>query len=327
MNWKGKKVLVTGSAGFIGSHLTERLLGLGADVSSFIRYNSRDDIGFIKSLKDSEKINVLKGDIRELSTVKEAVKGQDVVLHLAASISVHYSMLHPSEVVETNVMGTLNVLNASKDENVEKVVITSSSEVYGTALYAPIDEKHPLQAQSPYAASKIAGDKIAESFYNCYNLPVAIIRPFNTFGPRQSTRAVIPSVITQALTQNKILIGATNTFRDFTFVGDTVEGFIKMAESPKSVGEVVNIGSGKEISINDMIKKVVKLTGKDVKIEVEEQRLRPNKSEVMRLLADNKKAKKILGWEPKVSFDEGLKRTIDWISGSVKADKPERYKI
>lgn len=327
MNWKGKKVLVTGSAGFIGSHLTERLLELGADVSSFIRYNSRDDIGFIKSLKDSERINIIKGDIRELSTVKGAVKGHDIILHLAASISVHYSILNPSEVIETNVIGTLNVLNAAKDENVEKVVITSSSEVYGTAIYAPIDEKHPLQAQSPYAASKIAGDKIAESFYKCYNLPVAIVRPFNTFGPRQTTRAVIPSVITQVLTQDKIMIGATNTFRDFTFVNDTVEGFIKMAESPKSVGEIVNIGSGNEISINDMIKKVIKLVGKDVKIEVEEKRLRPNKSEVMRLLADNEKAKKLLGWEPKINFDEGLRRTIDWISNSIKIDKPEGYKV
>lgn len=327
MNWKGKKVLVTGSAGFIGSHLTERLLELGADVSSFIRYNSRNDLGFIQSLNGSKKINIIKGDIRELSTVKEAIKGQDIVLHLAASISVPYSMIHPSEVIETNVMGTLNVLTASKDENVEKVVVTSSSEVYGSALYTPIDEKHPLQAQSPYAASKIGGDKVAESFYKCYNLPVAIIRPFNTFGPRQSTRAVIPLVITQALTQDKILIGTTGTFRDFTFVSDTVDGFIKITESSKSTGEVINIGTGKDISINDMIKKVVRIVGRDVKIEVDKKRLRPNKSEVTRLLASNEKAKKLLGWEPKTSFEEGLKKTIDWISKSINLYKPQEYNV
>ena len=327
MNWKGKKVLVTGSAGFIGSHLTEKLLDLGADVSSFIRYNSRDDLGFIQSLKDSEKINIIKGDIRELATVKEAVKGQDIVFHLAASISVPYSMIHPSEVVETNVMGTLNVLTASKDEDVEKVVVTSSSEVYGSALYVPIDEKHPLQAQSPYAASKIGGDKIAESFYRCYNLPVATIRPFNTFGPRQSTRAVIPTIITQALTQDKILIGATDTFRDFTFVSDTANGFIKIAESPKSIGEVINIGSGVDISINDVIKKVVKIVGRDVQVVVDEKRLRPNKSEVKRLLASNEKAKRLVGWEPEVSLDEGLKRTIEWISKSINFYKPKEYHV
>lgn len=327
MNWKSKKVLVTGSAGFIGSHLTERLLELGADISSFIRYNSRDDLGFIKSLNGSEKINIIKGDIRELSTVKEAVKGKDIVLHLAASISVPYSIMHPSEVIETNVMGTLNVLTACKDENVEKVVVTSSSEVYGSALYTPIDEKHPLQAQSPYSASKIGGDKIAESFYKCYNLPITIIRPFNTFGPRQSTRAVISSVITQALTQNKILVGATETFRDFTFVTDTAEGFVKIAESPKSVGEVINIGTGVEHSINDMINKVIKIVGRDVKIVIDKNRLRPNKSEVTRLLADNRKAKSLIGWEPKVSFDEGLKRTVDWVSKSVSLYKPGSYNV
>lgn len=327
MNWRGKKVLITGSAGFIGSHLTERLLELGADVSGFVRYNSRDDLGFIKSLKGSEKINIIKGDIRELSTVKEAVKGQNIVLHLAASISVPYSIAQPSEVIETNIIGTLNVLTACKDENVEKVVVTSSSEVYGSAVYVPIDEKHPLQAQSPYAASKIGGDKITESFYKCYNLPIAIIRPFNTYGPRQSTRAVIPTVITQALTQNKILIGATDTFRDFTFVSDTVNGFIKIAESPKSIGEVINIGTGLDVSINDMIKKVVKIIGKDVKVVVDKKRLRPNKSEVTRLLANNEKAKNLLGWRPEISLDKGLKMTVDWMSNNINSYKPKGYNV
>ncbi|MCG2718017.1 MAG: GDP-mannose 4,6-dehydratase [Nanoarchaeota archaeon] len=327
MDWKGKKVLITGSAGFIGSHLTERLLGLGADISSFIRYNSREDLGFVQSLKDSGKINIIKGDIRELSTIREAVKDQDVVFHLAASISVHYSMINPSEVVETNVMGTLNILDACRKEDVEKIVITSSSEVYGTALYTPIDEKHPLQAQSPYAASKIGGDKIAESFFRCYKLPVAVVRPFNTFGPRQSTRAVIPSVITQVLTKDKVLVGATDTFRDFTFVTDTAEGFIKMAESPKSIGEVVNLGTGVDISINDMIKKVVELVNKDVEIVVDEKRLRPNTSEVMKLLASNEKAKKLIGWEPKVSFEDGLKKTIDWISENINLYKAKEYHV
>lgn len=327
MDWVNKKVLVTGSAGFIGSHLTEKLLDLGADVSCFIRYNSRDDLGFIKSLKNSERINIIKGDIEELETVRKAIKDNQIVFHLAASISVPYSMIHPAEVVETNTIGTLNVLIACKEENIEKVVITSSSEVYGTAIYTPIDEKHPLQTQSPYAASKISGDKIAESFYNCYNLPVAIIRPFNTFGPRQSSRAVIPSVIIQALTEDKIFVGATDTYRDFTFVEDTVEGFIKIAESPNSVGEVINIGTGVDTSINDMIKKVVEVVGRDVEIVVDENRLRKNKSEVMKLLANSEKAKKLISWESKISFEDGLKKTIEWISENRELYNSKKYNI
>ncbi len=327
MNWKGRKVLVTGSAGFIGSHLTEKLLELGAEVSSFIKYNSRDDLGFIKSLKNSEKINIIKGDIRELETVRDAVKGHEIVFHLAASISVPYSITNPSEVIETNTMGTLNVLISCRDEGVERVIITSSSEVYGTAIYTPIDECHPLQAQSPYAASKIGGDKIAESFYKCYNLPVTIVRPFNSFGPRQSTRAVIPAVITQAFNEDKILVGSTDTFRDFTFVEDTVNGFIKAAESPDTIGEVINLGTGIDISIKDMIEKVVELVGRDIKIVVDEKRIRPNKSEVMKLLANSEKAKKLIYWVPEFSFEEGLKKTIDWISENKNLYDSKKYNI
>jgi dTDP-glucose 4,6-dehydratase len=234
-------------------------------------------------------------------------------------------MEHPSEVVKTNILGTLNLLSSCREENVKKILITSSSEVYGTAQYVPIDEKHPLQAQSPYAASKIAADKIAESFYNCYKLPIVIVRPFNSFGPRQSSRAVIPSIIHQVLTKDKILVGTMETYRDFNYVGDIVNGFIKAAESDKAIGEVINIGSGVQISIKDMIQKVIRLVGRDVSIVLDKKRLRPNTSEVMRLCAGNSKAKKLLSWEPQVPFEEGLQKTIDWISEHKEDYKSERY--
>lgn len=322
MNWKSKKVLVTGAEGFIGSHLIERLIELKADVTGFVRYNSKDDVGWLNKVD----VDVFRGDLLGFSTVKDAMKGKDYVFHLGASISVPYSIQYPSEAINVNTIGTLNVLNAAKELGTSKVVVTSSSEVYGSAVSIPIKEDHMLQAQSPYAASKIAGDKMAECFYDCYNLPVAIIRPFNTYGPRQSTRAVIPTIITQALVNKKVKLGALNTTRDFNFVKDTVNGFVKVMESDKAIGQVINIGSGKETSINDLVKLIAELIGK-VELIQDKQRLRPEKSEVMRLCADNSKAKQLISWEPKFSLKDGLKITVDWFKENINKYDVERYNI
>ncbi len=330
MNLKNKKVLVTGAGGFIGSHLTERLVELGADVSALVRYNSRNDWGMVELFPEEtkEKINVITGDIKDSDAMRWAAKDVDIIFHLAALIPIPYSYIHPREAIETNIIGTLNVLMAAKENNVERMIHTSTSETYGTAQYVPIDEKHPLQGQSPYSASKIGADKIAESFYLSYGLPVATIRPFNTYGPRQSARAVIPTIITQALTKNEVFIGSKHPTRDLTYVSDTVEGFVKIAEADKGVlGEVINIGSNFEISIGDLANKIVSLINKDVKIKFDESRVRPGKSEVERLWVDNRKAKKLMNWEPKVSLDEGLKKTIDYISKNINKYKPNIYNV
>ncbi len=329
MNWNKHKVLVTGATGFIGSHLVERLLSLGAQVRVFAQYNSQNSTGLLEMLPDivRKEVEVVWGDIKEMESVKKGSNGSSIIFHLASLVGIPYSYLHPQEVVMTNTIGTLNVLICSRENGVEKTVITSTSEVYGTARYVPIDENHPLQGQSPYSASKIAADKLAESFYCSYNLPVAICRPFNTYGPRQSMRAVIPTIITQALTKEEIRLGSISPTRDLTFVLDTVEGFVRIAESPRSVGEVINIGSGFEISIGDLAAKICSLVGKDLPIVSEEQRKRPKKSEVSRLYADNRKAKELIGWEPRVSLDEGLKQTIDWISSSLKYYQPDKYYV
>jgi len=326
---RSKKVLVTGAGGFIGSHLTERLVDLGADVSAFLRYNSRSDEGMIRQLPAETRKNmkIVYGELRELETVREAVRNIDVVFNLAALVSIPYSYLHPQEVIETNTIGTLNVLTAARDEEVEKIVQTSTSEVYGTARYVPIDEQHPKQPQSPYSASKIAADAIALSFYCSFNLPVAIIRPFNAYGPRQSNRAIIPSIISQALTKKEILVGDITPTRDFNFVTDTVEGFIKIAESQESIGQEINVGSGLEISIADLIQKIIAATGKEVKVVQEKKRLRPEKSEVRRLCADNSKARKLIGWEPRVSLETGLKKTVEWIGSHGDFYKMDVYNI
>ena len=327
MQLREKRVLVTGAGGFIGSHLTEHLVDIGANVKAFVRYNSRNDWGLLELLPKEKinKIEVVMGDLKDADAVRHAVEEVDIIFHLGSLIAIPYSYIHPRETIETNILGALNVLTAAKENSIEKIIHTSTSEVYGTAKYVPIDENHPLQGQSPYSASKIGADKIAESFYRSFGLPVAIIRPFNTYGERQSARAVIPTIITQALTKEKIFLGSLHPTRDYTYVKDVVEAFIKVAESSKSVGEVINIGSNFEISIGDLANKIISLTGKNTEIITDPDRVRPQDSEVERLWCDNTKAKRLLGWEPKTSLDEGLKRTIDWILDNIKLYKPELY--
>lgn len=330
MNLKGKKVLITGSEGFIGSHLTERLVELGAEVTALVQYNSFNNWGWIDTFDEKIKnsINVITGDIREYDNVKRMVRGQDVIFHLAALIAIPYSYVSPMAYVRTNVEGTTNILEACRNYDIQKIVHTSTSETYGTALYVPIDEKHPMQGQSPYSASKIAADKMAESFYRSFGTPVAVIRPFNTYGPRQSARAVIPTIISQILSgKREIRLGSLTPTRDFNYVKDTVEAFISVAESDKTIGQVVNAGSNHEISIGDLANKIIEIFGEDVNIICDEERFRPEKSEVNRLWADNKKIKELTGWQPKYTLDEGLKETIDWIKNNMKYFKTDIYNV
>jgi len=321
MNWSDKKVLVTGAGGFIGSHLTERLVELGAQTRAFVRYSSTGSWGWLDQSPLKNDVEVVLGDIRDQDTVTHALDGVDVVFHLAALIAIPYSYQAPLSYVRTNVEGTLNVLQAAQRAGSEIVVHTSTSEVYGTARTVPIDENHPLQGQSPYSASKIGADKIAESFHLSFGLPVVTVRPFNTFGPRQSARAVIPTIITQALNGSEIRLGNLEPTRDLNFVADTVEGFIKAAETPKAIGETINLGSGREISIRDLAALILKLMNRDIPIALEGARVRPENSEVDRLCADSRKGQSILGWTPKYSLEDGLSATIDWIR-----ENSERYR-
>jgi NAD dependent epimerase/dehydratase len=322
--------LVTGASGFIGSHLVEHLVNLKeCEIRILVSYDTGPNLGNIQYLSEEikNKIEVFVGDIKNSDDVKMAVDGTKVVFHLAALVGIPYSYYHPRSVIDTNLIGTLNVLIASRDLKVEKVVHTSTSEVYGTSKYIPIDENHPLQGQSPYSASKIGADKIAESFYKSYNFPVATIRPFNQYGPRQSTRAVIPTIITQALTQKTIKLGALSPTRDFVFVQDTVNAFVKIAESEKTAGEVINIGTGSEISIGNLAQKIIKITNSNADIICDDSRIRPSKSEVDRLLCNNEKAKKLLGWKPSFSLDQGLLKTIEWMKTYISNYEPEKYAI
>ena len=330
MVWKNQQVLITGAGGFIASHLVERLVNEGAKVRAFVRYNSRNDIGLLRLLPPPifSALNIISGDLRDIEAVRVAVQGVDTIFHLGALIAIPYSYIHPREVIETNVIGTLNVLMAAREFKIMRMIHTSTSEVYGTAQYVPIDEKHPLQGQSPYSASKIGADKIVESFYRSFDVPVVTLRPFNTYGPRQSARAVIPTIITQALIKERVSLGSLTPSRDFTFVTDTIDGFMRIAKIDTVIGQEVNLGVGTTITIGELANKIFTLLGKVPKIiSNEPQRLRPEKSEVLRLQASNQKAKELIGWQPQISLEEGLQRTIDWIANHLDLYQPEQYTI
>lgn len=322
-------ILVTGAGGFIASHLVEALARQGARVRAFVRYNSRRDPGLLRLLPAEllPQVELFPGDLRDLPAVQAAMQGISLVFHLGALISIPYSYRQPAEVVETNIIGTLNVLLAAKTAGIQRLIHTSTSEVYGTARQVPIDEDHPLQGQSPYSASKIGADKLAESFFCTYDLPVVTLRPFNTYGPRQSARAVIPTIITQALTQPVIRLGSLETRRDFTFIHDTVRGFLLAAQAPGIEGHTFNLGAGSEIQIGELAKQVIRLAGRPVEIELDEDRLRPVKSEVQRLLSDNRLARQRLGWEPQVNLEQGLVETIAWIREHLDLYQPGTYTI
>ena len=329
MDWQGKPVLVTGASGFIGSHLVEALVSKGASVRALAHYNSRNDAGLLRHVSQAaqEAVETFYGDLKDPWSVHQAMEGTEVVFHLGALIGIPYSYVNPYDVVQTNVLGTYHVLAAARDLGVARVVHTSTSEVYGSARYVPMDEEHPLQGQSPYSASKIGADKLAESFYLSFGLPVSTVRPFNTYGPRQSARAVIPTIITQALTQDFVKLGALYPRRDFTYATDTAAGFIAAAESDATIGEVVNLGTGDDISIGELVDLVVQLTGRDIEIRSDEGRVRPEASEVVRLLSDNRKAKELMGWQPTVSLSEGLKETTAWIAEHLDLYQVKRYTV
>lgn len=326
----GKKVLVTGADGFIGSHLTEALLEEGYDVKAFAYYNSFNTWGWLDTIDKNKlkEIEVFTGDIRDPNGVRTAMKGVDQVFHLAALIAIPFSYHSPDAYVDTNIKGTLNVLQAARDLGTERIMVTSTSEVYGTAQYVPIDEKHPYQGQSPYSATKIGADRLAESFYRSFDLPVSIVRPFNTYGPRQSARAVIPTIITQLLAgKEEIKLGALSPTRDFNYVKDTAAGFIAISKSDKTIGEEINIATQTEISIGDLAQEIISQINPKAKIICDEQRLRPEKSEVNRLLGANAKIKELTDWQQKYTFAEGIAETIAWLREHLDAYKPDIYNI
>ena len=317
-------VLVTGADGFIGSHLVEMLVSRGYQVKALAQYNSFNNWGWLESVNCKDKIQILTGDVRDSHYCKYITKDVDIIFHLAALIAIPYSYVAPESYVDTNIKGTLNICQAAKENGVKRVIHTSTSEVYGTAQYVPIDEKHPLQPQSPYSATKIAADAVAMSFYNAFELPVTIARPFNTYGPRQSARAVIPTIITQiANGMKEIKLGDVTPTRDFNYVEDTCRGFIALAETDTSIGEEVNIGSNFEISVGDTLNLIKELMGSDIEFVVDQERIRPETSEVFRLWCDNTKIEKMTGFKPQVGIREGLQRTIDWIT---QPNHLERYK-
>ena len=325
-----KKVLVTGADGFIGSHLVELLVDKGYDVRAFVMYNSFGTWGWLDTFPKEklDKIEIFAGDVRDPNGVREAMKDVDTVFHLAALIAIPFSYHSPDSYVDTNIKGTLNVLQAARELGTKRILVTSTSEVYGTAIYVPIDEDHPLQGQSPYSATKIGADQIALSFYRSFNLPVTLVRPFNTFGPRQSARAVIPTIITQLLAgKTEIKLGSLTPTRDFNYVKDTANGFLEIALSDKTIGEVVNIATQKEISIGDLANELIKQINPKAKIICDEQRLRPKKSEVNRLLGKNEKIMKLTNWKPKYTFEEGLKETIEFIRENLDKYKPDIYNL
>lgn len=322
------KALVTGAGGFIGSHLVECLIEKRYEVKAFVRYNSKNNWGWIEESEYKDKIEVYTGDIRDFDSVKDSMKDVDVVFHLAALIGIPYSYISPLAYIKTNVEGTYNILQSARELNIKRVVHTSTSEIYGTAQYVPIDEKHPVNPQSPYAATKSGADQLALTFYRSFGLPVSIIRPFNTFGPRQSARAVIPTIISQILAGKKeIKLGNLDATRDMNYVKNTVNGFVHVGLHEKSIGEVINLGSDREISIGDLANLIAKLIGTKIEIKIDQQRIRPGKSEVERLLCDFSKAKELTGWTPKYTLEEGLKETIEWIRNNLKYFKTDIYNV
>ncbi len=332
MEIRNKKVLVTGGAGFIGSHLVEELIEKGCDVRVFVHYNSFNRWGWIDYFPETEKkkIEIFTGDIRDPNGVKEAMKGCEIVFHLAALIGIPYSYHSPDTYVDTNVKGTLNILQAARQLGISRIVHTSTSEIYGTAQFVPITEEHPVNPQSPYAATKASADFLALTFFRSFQSPVVVVRPFNTYGPRQSARAIIPTVITQLLSGNgRITLGSVTPTRDLNFVKDTARGFIQAAVSDNALGEVVNLGSNFEISVGDLALKIGALMGKEVSIAGAEERVRPDKSEVERLWADNLKAKQLLGWQPEFDLETGLQETVNWFARPENQQfyKPEIYTI
>ncbi len=330
MNWKNVRVAVTGAGGFIGSHLTEELARRGARVRAMVHYNSRGHWGFLEELDPSlgRRVEIRAGDVTDPGCVNDLVAGSDVVFHLAALIAIPYSYAAPASYVAANVSGTLNVLEASRRAKIRKVVHTSTSETYGTARYVPIDEEHPLQGQSPYAATKIGADQLALSFEKSFGLPVAVCRPFNTYGPRQSARAVIPTIICQLLQpEPKLNLGSLSPVRDFNYVADTVDGFLAIAASPKSVGEVINVGSGRGVTIGETARLLMKLTGRKADVREDRARVRPERSEVMRLICGNTKARKLLGWKPRVPLEQGLARTVEYVRSHLADYKAGLYNV
>jgi NAD dependent epimerase/dehydratase len=328
-NLANTSVLVTGAGGFIASHLVERLVTEGARVRAFVRYTARTDIGYLRLAPPEvrAKIEFVFGDLRDEHAVSEALRGIDLVFHLGALIAIPYSYVHPREVIGTNVIGTLNVLMGARAHKTPRVIHTSTSEVYGTALRVPIDEAHPLQAQSPYSASKIGADKLVESFVHSFEMPAVTIRPFNTYGPRQSARAVIPTIISQVLTRDEIHLGDLTPTRDFTYVSDTVDGFVRAARAEGIIGETINLGYDREISIGELARLIIQLVGRSVELKGDPARLRPPASEVRRLHADNRKAKDKLGWTPRTSLEDGLRQTIEWVRVHPEFFTPERYTV
>ena len=330
MDLKGKKVLVTGAGGFIGSHLVESLVRRGASVRAFVHYNSRNFWGWLENSSLVDEVEVISGDIRDMDSVRQAVRGTHVVFHLAALIGIPYSYVSPLAYIRTNVEGTYNILESARDLGLERVVHTSTSEVYGTAMEVPIKEAHPLQPQSPYSASKISADNLAKSYHLSFDLPLVITRPFNTYGPRQSARAVIPTIITQALSgAAQIKLGSLHPTRDLNFVEDTAEGFIRLAECDAAVGQAVNVSSGKEISVGDLAHAILKHTGSSAEIVTDDERVRPDKSEVERLLGDNSLMRELTGWQPENSLEAGLQKTVDWFKdgANMALYKPGIYNV
>jgi len=329
MNFKNKNVFITGAGGFIGSHLCSQLVEHGANVKAMLHYSSKSDWSNLEFLDKSIKadIEVVKGNVEDSSFLDTHTKNQDIIFHLAALIGIPYSYEAPLSYVKTNVEGTVNILESARKNETPLVINTSTSETYGTAQYTPIDESHPLQGQSPYSASKIAADKLTESYFNSFGLPVITVRPFNTYGPRQTSRAVIPTIISQLLTQEKLVLGDLSPLRDFTYVDDTAKGFICAAENPSSVGHVINLGYGKAASIGETASIIMDIMNLKKEIITEEKRIRPKDSEVFELISNNQKAKNLIGWEPQISFKEGLEKTIDFVSQNINMFKSNSYNV